>query len=294
MKPHVSLRILCALCVGIFLAPQPAQAKSAAVTRFPANKAVRVNPDTHLVLTFASAPTLGNSGQVRVYDAADHKLVDMLDLSIPAGPETSSHGSSMPDRSTPPDTKTYQLNTIGGLDNFHFYPVIIHGNTATINLHNNHLSYNHKYIVQIDPGVLTTADGSFNGIVGDKGWVFATRKAGPAADATHVVVAADGSGDFNTVQGAIDFLPANPPQHVTIFVKNGNYEELVYCKSKSNFTIRGEDRDKVQVGYANNSLFNPPNIPGGSRRDAFIVYQSTGSTSSTSRCLTISPVRPGA
>ena len=46
------------------------------------------NPDTHLVLTFPSEPTLGNSGQIRIYDAADDRLVDLLDLSIPPGPTT--------------------------------------------------------------------------------------------------------------------------------------------------------------------------------------------------------------
>lgn len=54
--------------------------------RFPADKAKEVNPDTHLVLTFPSEPTLGNSGQIRIYDAADDRLVDLLDLSIPPGP----------------------------------------------------------------------------------------------------------------------------------------------------------------------------------------------------------------
>ena len=52
-------------------------------TRFPADKAEGVNPDTHLVITFPSEPTLGKSGQIRIYDAADNRLVDLLDLSIP-------------------------------------------------------------------------------------------------------------------------------------------------------------------------------------------------------------------
>ncbi len=43
-----------------------------AVTMSPGNHATRVNPDTHLVLTFSSAPALGKSGQIRIYDAAGH------------------------------------------------------------------------------------------------------------------------------------------------------------------------------------------------------------------------------
>ncbi len=73
-------------CLALAVLIPPRIQAQGAVTRFPADKATGVNPDTHLVLTFASPPTLGKSGQVRIYDAADHRLVDTLDLSIPAGP----------------------------------------------------------------------------------------------------------------------------------------------------------------------------------------------------------------
>ncbi len=104
---------------------------------------------------------------------------------------------------------------------------------------------------------------------------FTTKPAPPPANTTRVVVAADGSGDFNTVQGAVDFVPDNPPKRVTIFIKNGAYEEIVFFRNKANLTFRGEDRDKVQVGYGNNSAFNPP-MPGPYRRCAFSAYDSTG------------------
>src|SRR5215831_4929559 len=100
-----ALAILCARC---------AQAQTTAVTRFPATNAVAVNPDTHLVLTFSSAPTLGHSGQIRIYDASGHRLVDTLDLSIPAGPDPSrrmtgstTHGIALdPSVPTSPTTTT--------------------------------------------------------------------------------------------------------------------------------------------------------------------------------------------
>ena len=260
---------------------------------FPANKASGVNPDTHLVLTFDSAPAIGKTGQVRIYDAADHHLVDTLDLSIPAGPDPAHRitppaateaPSSLPVtpttttpavRTNPSDLHNYQLNTIGGLPDFHFYPILVHGNVATIYPHNNVLQYHHTYEVEIDPGVLTPASGTFAGFAEAHRWSFATKTAPPSASATRVVVAQDGSGDFNTVQGAVDYVPSNPAQRVTIFIKDGNYEEIVFFQKKSNITFLGEDRDKVQVGYGNNSAFNPP-MQGPSRRCAFSVYDSTG------------------
>jgi pectinesterase len=295
MKPCNLARLSCALLLVALLTPRLATAQANGITRFPADKAVGVNPDTHLVLTFSGAPVLGKSGQVRIYDAADHSLVDTLDLSIPAGPDPSRRVTAPPApaptadanaptspttttpavRTTPADLHNYQLTTIGGLEDFHFYPVILHGNVATIYPHNNVLHYHHKYIVQIDPGVLTPASSAFAGFTTDSAWSFTTKAAGPAANAARVVVAADGSGDFSTVQGAVDFVPDNPPQRVTIFIKNGTYEEIVFFRNKSNITFRGEDRDKVQIGYANNSGFNPP-MPGPSRRCAFSAYNSTG------------------
>ncbi len=265
-----------------------------AFTRFPANDATRVNPDTHLVLTFSSPPTLGKSGQIRIYDAADHHVVDTLDLSIPAGPDpsrriaapatvtvldpaiaTSPTTTTPAVRTTPADLHNYQLTTIGGLADFHFYPVIVHGNVATIYPHNNVLRYGYTYSVEIDSGVFSFDAGVFAGFTTGHGWNFTTKPAPPPAGTTRVVVAADGSGEFSTVQGAVDFVPDNPSKRVTIFIRNGNYEEIVFFRHKSNLTFRGEDRDKVQVSYGNNSAFNPPQ-PGPNRRCAFSAYDSTG------------------
>ena len=295
MKRRAAAHLLFSSIICVLLTAASADARTPAVACFPANNAARVNPDTHLVLSFSSPAALGESGQIRVYDAADHHLVDMLDVTIPAGPDPSRRVAGQPAqgipldpsiptspttttpavRFTPADLHNYQLTTIGGLPDFHFYPVIIHGNVATIYLHNNVLKYGHKYFVRIDQDVLTLADGSFKGFTSDRGWRFSTRLAPPAANATRVVVAADGSGDFNTVQGVVDFVPDNPSQRVTIFIKNGNYEEIVFARNKSNLTFRGEDRDRVIVGYGDNSAFNPP-MPGPNRRCAFSLYESTG------------------
>ena len=160
-----------------------------------------------------------------------------------------------------PTPATSQLTIIGGFtDGFHFYPVIIHDNTATIYPHNNLLTYNKTYYVQIDPGVLTVADGTFTGIAGNSGWTFTTRKAAPASDSARLVVSGNGSGDFNTVQGALDFIPDSTnlaARRVTIFIRNGTYEEIVYFRNKTNVTLLGEDRERVVVTYPNNEVFNP-------------------------------------
>jgi len=277
--------------------------------RSPADKAVEVNPDTHLILTFHGKPTVGTSGQIRIYDAADNRLVDVLDLGIPPGPTTGHTTPAPPYTPTPyeyipghftnantkpgtpsgiavPTPDTCQLTIIGGFtDAFHFYPVIIHDSAATIYPHNNLLEYNKSYYVQIDPEVLILDDGSFEGITGKTGWSFTTKKTPPAAGSEWLVVNGDGTGDFSTVQGAIDFIPDIHPGRVTIFIRNGTYEEIVYFRNKMNITFLGEDRDKVVVCYANNEIFNPHpsnvstnEVPGSfpSRRAAFMGDHSSG------------------
>lgn len=55
-----------------------------------------VNPDLRIKLTFDHPPTIGTSGQIRVYNAMTQQLVDTLDLSVPAGPTERSSAPKAP------------------------------------------------------------------------------------------------------------------------------------------------------------------------------------------------------
>jgi pectin methylesterase-like acyl-CoA thioesterase len=101
----------------------------------------------------------------------------------------------------------------------------VSGNTATIQLHHNLLEYGRSYYVLIDPAGLTVA-GGFKGITDKQFWRFMTKSKGPRPDAERITVSADGNGDFNTVQGAIDFVPDRGRKRITIVVRNGTYEGL--------------------------------------------------------------------
>jgi pectinesterase len=258
---------------------------AAAQTLFPTNKATGVNPDVQLKLTFNQPPAIGTSGKVRIYDSANDRLVDQLDLSIPAGPTERATGAALtapymappypyePRRVVPTNANTkpgtpsagaeatpdsYQLTIIGGFtDGFHFYPISVSANTATIQLHHNLLEYGKTYYVMIDAEVLKAAGSEFRGIHDKQSWRFQTKVKGPRADAEKVTVSADGKGDFNTVQGAIDFVPDHSTRRVTIVVRKGVYQEIVYFRNKDNVTFLGEDREQTVVRYANNEVFNP-------------------------------------
>ncbi|MCR4824775.1 MAG: carbohydrate esterase [Bacteroidales bacterium] len=249
------------------------------VTYFPAKGADDVNPDTHLVLTFPEPPVRGEAGFIRIFDARSGACVDSLDLSLPDGltqsrqygpdcvytpvPYDYSRDVVATNKNTLPGTpsgvaeptpRDMQLTIIGGFtDGFRFHPVIIHDNTATIYPHNNLLEYGHDYYVTIDPGALVC--GEFQGV--KKGaWKFSTKASGPA-DSRHLTVSADGSADFNTVQGALDAVPDFCSDTTWITVAAGDYEELVYARNKTRVVIRGAGMDATKVHYANNEVFNP-------------------------------------
>ena len=58
------------------------------------------------------------------------------------------------------------------------------------------------------------------------------------------VVAKNGSGDFTTVQQAIDAVPDYRKNPTTIFIKKGTYKEkLVLAASKTNVKFIGEDAE---------------------------------------------------
>src|SRR5262249_45093651 len=155
-------------------------------------------PDTPLKITFTSVPVVG-SGKIEVLDASNNTVVESIDLSA------STHNK-----------------TIGGIPNFNYRPVLISDKQAFIYLLNHALDYNKTYIVKIGDGALKDGDGNtLNVLSGTGTWRFSTKASPPASGANRLTVAADGSGDFCTVQGAVDFVPEGNREPVTIFIRNG-------------------------------------------------------------------------
>jgi pectinesterase len=61
-----------------------------------------------------------------------------------------------------------------------------------------------------------------------------------------IVVSADGQGDFNSIQSAINSLPEDATATRIIFVRNGTYREKIFIV-KNNIVFEGEDRDKTII-----------------------------------------------
>ena len=72
-----------------------------------------------------------------------------------------------------------------------------------------------------------------------------------------IVVSRDGTGNFRTLQEAIESARAFMDYTVTIYVKNGVYKEKVIVPSwVENIDIRGEDRDKTIITYDDHANIN--------------------------------------
>ncbi|HLJ47199.1 MAG TPA: pectinesterase family protein [Bryobacteraceae bacterium] len=202
----------------------------------PAAGAQGICVDTPLAVQFDQPPQPGATGLIQVYNSSG-AIVDTIDMA--ANP---------------------QNRMIGG-NSFNFLPIITSGNTANIYLHHQ-LPYADTYYVTMDPGVLLDASGApFAGFSDPSFWTFTTQTSGPTSGASALTVAADNSGDFCTVQSAIDFVPTQNTQPVTITVQPGTYTEIDYVPSSKPFlTVHGADRNGTVIQYPNNNNMNPSTV----------------------------------
>jgi hypothetical protein len=207
----------------------------------PNNGAVGVCLDTLLRITFDTPTVLGNAGRIRIFNVTNTTTpVDTIDLGLNLG-------------------SGFQSRNIAATA-YNSYPVILSNSTATIFPHSGVLTNNQTYYVTVE-NVVSGAfkDGSgatFSGVNDSTTWQFTTKSANPPTGSTNVVVAADGSGDFCTVQGAVDFLPANNNPRVVVNIRNGYYQEIVYVNAKNSITFRGQERTNTVIAYPNNDPLN--------------------------------------
>lgn len=87
-------------------------------------------------------------------------------------------------------------------------------------------------------------------------------------DEFNMVVAQDGSGDYTSIQEAIDNTKSFPYQRITIFIKNGiYYEKIKVHEWNSNLSLIGESKEKTIITY--DDYFNKMNL---GRNSTFYTY----------------------
>ena len=212
--------------------------------------------DAPIVVGYSGTPVLGKSGLIRVLDAKGSE-VDRIDLSDIATVDLLPDGTMIPKGADADNGKIaigndYVFNSFmdalhsSNYRAVHYTPLRINGNTLEIKLHNEALDFGAAYTVKIDDAVagMPAEDISF------------TTKAAPADEAT-IRVAADGSADFCTVQGALSYVSAKIKKDapVTIEIANGTYRELLFLRNKNNVTLKGASRERTVIAYPNNDSY---------------------------------------
>lgn len=195
--------------------------------------------DGELALSFDAVPVLNTQGSLRIFRAADNQLVDVI---RPKG-ETNLFGPS-------PDGFYRGVNM----------PLMrIAGNDLIVRPHNGKLEYGTAYYVTLSDNLLKNAQLSgkpFTGLGKQAGWRFTTKQA-PDAAKTSLVVDNYGVADYRSVQSALDHamkLPKETP--VTITVKDGVYEEMLFLRGKNNVTIKGQSRNGTILQFENYESLN--------------------------------------
>ncbi|WP_198663172.1 pectate lyase [Paraliobacillus zengyii] len=125
-----------------------------------------------------------------------------------------------------------------------------HWGTSLLDIAQQTGNYTNKVFVQVaetksvDTFGRTLAEGNVKELEGQ-------MKSLAEIDST-ITVAQDGSGDYDTVQSAIDAVPSNNSQTVMIYVKNGTYKEVITVPANKPFiTLIGEDEKETVITYDN-------------------------------------------
>ena len=114
------------------------------------------------------------------------------------------------------------------------------------------LKYGQQYTLSIGEGAITDLSG--NAFPAHDITFTVMERPQPAAKVFDAVVAQDGTGNYTTIQAAIDAAPTARIAPWLIFVKNGDYEELVTIPQNKPFIhLIGQDKEKTVIKYLINN-----------------------------------------
>jgi pectin methylesterase-like acyl-CoA thioesterase len=138
-----------------------------------------------------------------------------------------------------------EIMAIKGTVTLNANPVTVSLNGAMAGINFTNLEYATEYTVNIPAGALTDTTG--NEYAGTS-FKFTTKAF--ETKAFTIVVAKDGSGDFTTVQAAINQVPDNSGTRTLVYIKNGEYvEKVTIPASKVKLSLIGQDSAKTIISY---------------------------------------------
>jgi pectin methylesterase-like acyl-CoA thioesterase len=240
------LVLITILCVVVGIAGDLQAANMTISNISPASGAAEICSDTKLWITFTTAPIVSTdpNKHIRICKVSDNSVV--YDLAAKALP-TNSYG--------PISTGWPYQTTVGGTP-INYQPFMVSGNVLEI-YPSVRLAYNTEYYVKMTGAFCKDASDNNSPDINDNTtWRFTTKAAAPAADHEYLVTQ-DNTGDFYTIQGAIDAVADNDSTRTLIKIKNGNYRGVFQLLgTKINVTFLGESRDGTILSAYNREAYN--------------------------------------
>ncbi len=202
-----------------------------------------------------SSPEIGSASDVdgtaitNVFVFADKVVVNDVTVpslisTVPAGGATNASASGSIvltfDEAMMAGTGSSMLGTVELTPDF---------GSKTVSYSYSRLEYNTEYTFTVPDGALTDKSGNaFGGL----NLTFTTmNRPQPIARLYDAVVAKDGSGDYTSVQEAIDAAPSNQTSPWLIFIKKGTYNELVRIpEDKPYMYLIGQDKENTIISFA--------------------------------------------
>lgn len=223
-----------------FKASGVAYGKLAALTE-PAAGSRAAYADGELGLSFDRAPVLSGVGSVRIFRSRDDALVDVI---RPSG-----------------ESNVFGPSADGFYRGVNMPLIRVDGKRLVVRPHSGKLAWGESYYVTLSDNLLDGAQLSgkpFAGLGKASGWKFRLKAEPPKKFSSLTVDDNGNKADFRSVQGALAHVMkyAGKDAPVTINVKNGTYEELLFLRGKNNLTIRGESRNATLIRFNNYESLN--------------------------------------
>jgi hypothetical protein len=211
-----------------------AAAPLSALAFFPSKGRADACADASVSIQFNRTPLLKAGGKIQILDASgavfDSVTSNPDDLYFSALVDRSSGGQSF---------KSEVLDVA-------FNTVVFHPKGK--------LAYGKTYYVTVDEGVITDELGTKFSVKQADNWKFTVRAQAPAAASTYTL-AADGSGDYCSVESVLQALPPNAASPRLIHVGAGVYPGIVRM-SHSQIHFLGAGMDKSVFAQKNSATMN--------------------------------------
>ncbi len=203
---------------------------------FPANESTDAYADTDLIISFDSAPTVSDDAVVTI------KSGDTVVDTIKAVDETLVSGNAN--------------NSIGEIGVRKQLMRVV-DNYLIIKTHNDSSAYgllqdSTAYTVSV-----TGITGKINSVdVTEASWSFTTKEA-PSISGTEITVGHNGTENFYSIQGALDYIRKNGTSETeyTVKISEGSYYERLFYNGAADITLTGDSSDTENARGAKTRIY---------------------------------------